>query len=327
MIRIVLLLAGMAMASAAAATEAPQHRLTIAIQESGTALWELQAIELLGLDEQHDLEIRLRPVADSRAGQIALQAGAVDVILSDFVWVSMQRHRGNRLTMVPHSLAVGALLAPAGGEVAAVTDLPGQTIAIAGGPVDKSWVILQAYYRAETGAALAERVEARYGAPPLVNELLLSGRAAAAMNYWHWNARARAAGAVEVISVAEMLAALGVPETPPLLGWTFSDATAAQQPDALRAFLDASFAAKALLAEDDDLWEALRPAMRAEADEALFTALRDGYREGIVTAYDPHATAAAEATFALLAEHGGPGLVGDGETLAPGTFWDGYSRP
>ncbi|HEV7277098.1 MAG TPA: ABC transporter substrate-binding protein [Devosiaceae bacterium] len=327
MIRTLLLLGSVAVASWAAAAEAPQHSLTIAIQESGTALWELQAIDLLGLDEEHDLEIRLRHVADSRAGQIALQSGAVDVILSDFVWVSTQRHRGNRLTMVPHSLAVGALMAPEGGEVAAVTDLPGQTIAIAGGPVDKSWVILQAYYREQTGEVLTERVHERYGAPPLVNELLLGGRAGAAMNYWHWNARATAAGAVEVISVAEMLAALGVPETPPLLGWTFSDETAEQKSEALRAFLDASFAAKAMLAQDDAVWEALRPAMRAEGDEALFIALREGYRAGIVTAYDPTATAAAEATFALLAEHGGTELVGEGDALAPGTFWDGYSLP
>lgn len=327
MIRTLLLVGSVAIASSAVAAEAPQHSLTIAIQESGTARWELQAIEMLGLEERHDLEIRLRDVADSRAGQIALQSGAVDVILSDFVWVSTQRHRGNRLTMVPHSLAVGALLAPAGGEVATVADLPGQTIAIAGGPVDKGWVILQAYYREQTGEALTERVDERYGAPPLVNELLLGGRAGAAMNYWHWNARAAAAGAVEVISVAEMLAALGVPETPPLLGWTFSDETAAQKPEALRAFLDASFAAKAMLAQDDGLWEGLRSAMRAQEDEALFIALRDGYRAGIVTVYDPRATAAAEATFALLAEHGGAALVGAGEALAPGTFWDGYSRP
>jgi NitT/TauT family transport system substrate-binding protein len=327
MIRTLLLLGSVAVASWAVAAEAPQHSLTIAIQESGTARWELQAIEMLGLDEQYDLQIRLRDVADSRAGQIALQSGAVDVMLSDFVWVSMQRHRGNRLTMVPHSLAVGALMAPEGGEVAAVADLPGHTIAIAGGPADKSWVILQAYYREQTGEALSERVDERYGAPPLVNELLLGGRAGAAMNYWHWNARAAAAGAVEVISVGEMLAALGVPETPPLLGWTFSDDTAKQKPDALRAFLDASFAVKKVLAQDDDVWDALRQAMRAEGDEALFIALREGYRAGIVTAYDPNATAAAEATFALLAEHGGAELVGEGDELAAGTFWDGYSRP
>jgi NitT/TauT family transport system substrate-binding protein len=128
------------------------------------------------------------------------------------------------------------------------------------------------------------------------------------------------------MSVAEMLAALGVPETPPLLGWTFSEETAERKPEALRAFLDASFAAKALLAQDDSAWEALRPAMRAEGDDALFAALRDGYRAGIVTAYDPDATAAAEVTFALLAKHGGAEVVGEGQVLAPGTFWDGYSR-
>src|SRR5687768_11310269 len=81
--------------------------LTIGVQESGTVQWEIQTIKDLGLDAKHGLDLDIRPLADSRAGQIALLAGAVDVILSDFVWVSIQRGDGNMVTMVPHSLAVG----------------------------------------------------------------------------------------------------------------------------------------------------------------------------------------------------------------------------
>lgn len=300
--------------------------VTVGVQESGTVQWEIDTIERLGLDERHGFELQVRPLADSRAGQIALQAGAVDIILSDFVWVSIQRHAANMVTMVPHSLAVGGLMLAPDSAIAGVEDLKGATIAVAGGPVDKSWVVLQAYYQKLTGANLADDATIDYGAPPLVNELLAAGRADAGLNFWHFNARAKAAGMTELLPVAAMLGSLGVSAQPPLLGWTFTEATAASKTQAITAFLDASFAAKAVLLDDDAAWEPLRPLMGAADDAVLFAQLRDDYRAGIVGQYRPEAMGAAAEAFALMAEFGGSDLVGDTQTLAPGTFWQGYSK-
>ncbi|UYN98212.1 MAG: ABC transporter substrate-binding protein [Devosia sp.] len=302
-----------------------EDRLVLGLQESGTVQWEIAAIRNLGLDVAHDLVLEVRPLADSRAGQIALQTGAVDVILSDFTWVSAQRHAGRDFTMVPHSLAVGGLMVPADSPVLGLADLRNGVIAVAGGPADKSWVVLQAYYHDLTGRRLAEDVEARFGAPPLVNELLGQGRVDAALNFWHWNARAKSRGMVEVISVADMLRGLGLKDQPPLLGWTFSEANAAAKPVAIKKFLDASFAAKAVLVTDDAAWEDLATLMGAADDRALFEQLRDDYRAGMVTGYFPEDVAAAEQAFALLAEHGGFEVVGDMSELEPGTFWAGYA--
>ena len=315
--------AALALSWAGPALAAP---LVLGAQESGTVQWELATISALGLDKKHGVELEIRPLADSRAGQIALQAGAVDVILSDFVWVSLQRHQGGTVTMVPHSLAVGGLMLPAGSAITSVADLKGKTIAVAGGPVDKSWVTLQAYYNSVTGARLVDDVTANYGAPPLVNELLGNGGADAALNFWQWNARAKAAGASELIPVARMLADLGVSEQPPLLGWTFTEETADTRHDDLVGFLNASFEAKDRLLHDDAVWEPLRALMGAEADEALFLRLRDDYRAGIVAHYDPAHTEPAEQAFALMARFGGADLVGDSEALDPGTFWKGFSK-
>ena len=303
-----------------------EETLVLGLQESGTALWEIEAIHALGLDDKYGVTLEIRPLADSRAGQIALQAGAVDVILSDFTWVSAQRHLGSDFTLVPHSLAVGGLIVPADSEIEAVEDLAGKTIGVAGGPVDKSFVVLQAYYAAVTDSTLIDDAQARFGAPPLVNELLASGGVDAGLNFWHWNARAKAAGMREVISVAGMFEGLGLSAPPPLLGWTFSESVAAQKGDAFQAFLDASFEAKAALLSDDAVWEELAPVMGAADDRALFVQLRDGYRAGIVEAYDPDDTELAELTFGLLAEFGGPDVVGEQTELAPGTFWEGYRK-
>jgi NitT/TauT family transport system substrate-binding protein len=300
--------------------------LVVGVQESGTVQWEIQTIKDLGLDAKHGLDLQVRPLADSRAGQIALQAGAVDVILSDFVWVSIQRGDGNMVTLVPHSLAVGGLMVPADSPIASVSDLAGKTIAVSGSPVDKSWVILQAFYNKTTSATLTDDASARFGAPPLVNELLATGGVDAALNFWQWNARAKAAGMTELLSVAGMLETLGVTEQPPLLGWTFADQTAQTRTAAITAFLDASFEAKAVLLTDDTAWDKLAELMGASGDPALFTQLRDDYRAGIVSGYDPADTEAAAQAFALLAQYGGADMVGDQTELAPGTFWEGYRK-
>jgi len=313
-------LAGFATAATAAET------IVLGLQESGTVQWEIEAIKALGLDREHDLVIEVRNLADSRAGQIALQAGAVDVILSDFTWVSAQRAAGSDFAMVPHSLAVGGLMAAAGSNIKTVADLAGKTIGVAGGPADKSYVVLQAYYASVTGEALTDAVEARFGAPPLINELLASGGIDAGLNFWHWNARAKAAGMAEVISVAAMFEELGLAEQPPLLGWTFSESVASQKADALDQFLDASFAAKTALLTDDDVWLGLAEVMGASDDPALFAQLRDDYRAGIVSAYDPDDITAATEAFSVLAEFGGSDVVGEQTELAPGTFWAGYRK-
>ena len=322
------LLAGAALmaASVSAGFAQEANKIVIGVQESGTVGWELAAMQKLGLDKKNNLELEVRNVADSKAGQIALQSGAVDVILSDFVWVSLQRAQGNMVTMVPHSLAVGGLMTAPDSGITKVEDLKGKTLAVAGSPVDKSWVILQAYYNSKTGGHLADDVSAKYGAPPLVNELLAKGEAPAALNNWNWNARAKVDGKVEVISVADMLKDLGVAEQPPLLGWTFTDATGNDKKAALTAFLNASFDTKQALLTDDKVWDDIRDMTGAKDNDALFAQIKNDYRAGIVQHYDPNHMEAAEQSFALMAKFGGKDVVGDQTTLSDGTFWKGYQK-
>src|SRR5579872_3818989 len=64
-------------------------KLTLALQGTGTGKWEIAAMQDLGLDKKYKLELTVNDVADSPAGQVALQAKAADVVLSDFVWVNL----------------------------------------------------------------------------------------------------------------------------------------------------------------------------------------------------------------------------------------------
>jgi NitT/TauT family transport system substrate-binding protein len=194
---------------------------------------------------------------------------------------------------------------------------------VAGGPVDKSFLVLQALYAQKTGRSLTRDATITYGAPPLVNEELLGRRADASLNFWHFNARASLSGAHYLVTVPEMLKDLGIARTPPLLGWVFSEGFAARHPETIKAFLDASFATKQALLTDDSIWVRIRPVMNAP-DDALFIALRDAYRAGIVTSYTDADIDAAKATYALIARYGGAELAGDSPGLAAGTFWAGY---
>jgi NitT/TauT family transport system substrate-binding protein len=302
----------------------PAKKIELGLQATGTAAWEIAAMQEAKIDEEHGIDVEIRDVANSGAGQVALQAHEVDVILSDFVWTSIQRHEGADFTFVPHSLAVGALMVMPDGPIQSIEDLDGASIAVAGGPVDKSYVALQAYYAAKTGGSLPDVIEAEFGAPPLVNELLLSGQVDAALNFWHFNARAMVDGAVELISVSDMLKELGVTRTPPLLGWVFSERWARSHKDEIGRFLEASFETKQLLLEDDELWNSIRPAMGDDISDEVFIALRDSYRRGIVTSYGQEDIDAAAQSFALMAQYGGVDLVGDVTAIAEGTFWDGF---
>lgn len=323
-----IMLGGLALLAATAVSGfAPEkHKLTLAVQATGTVKWELAAMHELGIDEKHALELTINDVADSPAGQVVLQAKGADIILSDFVWVSLQRHQGNLVTMVPHSLTVGGLMVDPAASINSIADLKGKTMAVSGSPSDKSFVILAADYAKLTGGNLSDDADIKFGAPPLVNEIFTGGQAQASLNLWNWNARAKVAGKTQLISVGDLLADLGVTPTPPLLGWTFFEDNVRKKKKEFKAFLDASFETKEALLTDDAVWEKIRPVMNVGDDDALFKQLRDDYRAGIVQKYSADDMDSATASFAVMAKFGGPDVVGDATELDPGTFYKGYHK-
>jgi NitT/TauT family transport system substrate-binding protein len=214
---------------------------------------------------------------------------------------------------------------PAAG-IATLGDLKGKTLVVSGSPTDNSFVILTADYNKLTDGDLSKDASIRFGEPQLVNEMFASGQAQAALNLWIWNARAKVAGKAELTSVGDMLADLGVSQTPPLLGWTFSEDFAKKHKESLKAFLNASFETKAAMLTDDTVWDKIRDAMSVGDDDALFKQLRDEYRAGIVQHYAASDMGPAAETFAVMASFGGPDVVGDATDLADGTFYKGYRK-
>ena len=307
-----------AMGVSATAQDLP--KLRISVLKFGTVNWELDTIGHYGLDSANGFEMDVQGVAGGSAAQVAFQGGAADVIVSDWIWVARQRAAGKDYVFLPYSKAVGGVMVPAGSTARTLKDLAGGKIGIAGGPLDKSWLILRAYAEQAFGMDLAAQTEQVFGAPPLIFKTALDGDLAGAINFWHFMAKMKAAGMAELISVDEAAQALGLDPETPLLGYVFKGEMLAGNPELVRSFATASRAAKDRLATDDAAWDRLRDRMNAKSD-AEFEALKAGFRAGIPA---PGAVdeASAQSFFALMARLGGRDLVGSAKTLPSGVFLD-----
>ena len=292
--------------------------LRAAVLKIGTVNWELDTIRHYGLDEANGFRLEVVGMAGNPATRIAFQAGEADVMVADWIWVARQRAAGRDFVFIPYSKAVGALVVPKGSKARRLSDLKGSRIAIAGGPVDKSWLILRAYARQQENFDLAGETEAVFGAPPLVFRMGVSGEVGGAINFWHFLAKMEARGMRPLVSVADAASALGLDPDMPLLGYVVRGEMARENPDLLRGLIAASRAAKARLRDDPSAWDRLRPIMRAKAD-ADFEALKAGWIAGIPDDKPIDPTAAAR-VLDVMARLGGEKLVGKATTLPDGVF-------
>lgn len=292
--------------------------IKIAALEGGTVNWELETIKAEGLDVANGFTLETLPVAGNPASQIALQGGAVDAIVSDWFWVARMRAEGEDFRFIPYSKAVGGLQVGADSAVNTLADLRGKTIGIAGGPLDKSWLILRAYAQQNNGFDLAAETEQVFGAPPLIMEAGLSGEVDGAINFWHFMAKQEAAGMRTVVTVSEAASGLGLDPETPLLGYVVRGEWVAEHPELAAGLAAASNGAKAVLASDPAAFERIRPIMNAKTD-AQFAALKAGFIAGI-PATGAVDEGAAGKMLAVMADLGGAELVGKATTLPEGVF-------
>ncbi|PKH88080.1 ABC transporter substrate-binding protein [Colwellia sp. Bg11-28] len=297
-----------------------QPEVRVGVLKFGTVNWEIDVIKHHQLDKKFQFDLTVMALASKNASAVALQSKAVDIILSDWLWVNRQRFEQRMYTMYPTSMATGGLYVSANSAVKSLADLKGKKVGIAGGAVDKSWLLLQAYSQKKYGLDLKKQAEPTFAVPPLLNRLMLRGDLDAAINFWHYGARLKAAGYKTLVTVPQMLAELGIETKIPLLGWVFDQTWANEHPEAITRFLQASLEAKQILLSSDKEWQRIRPLIKAE-NEDVFTLLKKDYRAGLLREFGDKEIAASQQVFEILAEQGGSALVGKATALSEGTFW------
>ncbi len=276
-----------------------------------------------GLDKANGIRIDVLPLASTPATLVALQAGRVDCVVSDWLWVSHQRASGADWTFFPFSTDLGMLVAARGVPIHRLADLRHRRLGVAGSPLDKSWVILQALAR-ERHINLARDAQVSFGAPPLLNQELMAGRLDAVLTYWNFAARLQSQGFPVVLSMSDALRQLGFKTEIPLVGYVVSDRWARAHPRALAGFVRATREAESILATSNAEWKWLGPRTPARSPAEL-KALRETFRAGIPVHWGEAERREAEALYALFAKVGGKTLVGSSTALQPGTFLDTVS--
>lgn len=288
--------------------------------EIGTVNWEMQTIIDHKLDEKHGFKLVMQSYADNGATRVAVEGDEADMAVADWIWVARQNAEGKAYTLVPYSKAVGGLVAKADAGVNTLQDLKGAKVGIAGGPLDKSWLILRAYATQEYGMDLAAKTEQVFGAPPLIFKAGLDGETKGSINFWHFLAKMKAAGMVEVINVETAATALGLNPDTPLLGYYMKQDFVAAHEGIAQALYDASRDAKDLLAADPTAWDAIRPQMNAEKD-SQFEALKADWLAGTPNR-GPVNVDDANKLLALMNDLGGAELVGQATSVPEGLFAD-----
>jgi NitT/TauT family transport system substrate-binding protein len=293
--------------------------IRIGAQKSGTLGWELEVIKARGLDASAGLKLEIVDLANTDAAKIAISGRSVDVIYSDWLWVSRERSLGRKLTFAPTSTAVGAVMVKDGGTIAALADLEGKTLGVAGGPLDKSWLMLQAYAK-RSGVDIAERSRVVYGAPPLLAEKAVQGELDATLQYWNFCADLELRGFHRLVDIADVEKGLGAAGPVAMIGYVFDEDFAARNRSALAKLLDITSQARQILVSDDTLWPDIMKRI-GQKDPNAAALYRKRYSDGAPRRPIAEEEADARILFKALAAIGGEALVGAARDLDPGTFY------
>ncbi len=291
------------------------------MQKTGTFAWELAVIKDQGLDAKAGLDLVVTELATTEAGKVALMGGSVDIILSDWLWVARERGLGSNLTFRPYSTALGAVMVPAASPAQSLADLRGKTVGVAGGPIDKSWLMLRAFAQ-KSGLDLKSEANIVYGAPPLLYQKAVAGELDASLNFWNYAVPLEARGFRRLIGIEEVEKQLGAKGPLALVGYVFDESLAKTHGEALARFFQISRQAKEELSRSDADWERIGKELGV-TDPKELALYRKSYTEGIPAR--PVAAEAADATalYRVLRDIGGSELVGAAAELDPGAFYLG----
>lgn len=299
------------------ASEKPLIRL--GLLAFGTANWEMSVIQKQGLETEH-YRLQISKMANPQASKIALQSGAVDIIITDWLWVSKQRSKGQDYTFYPYSNTTGALVVAKDSAIKQLTDLKNKKLAIAGGELDKNNLLLRALMQKQALTDVFSSIKKVYGSPPLLSEQIKRKRVDALLTYWHYATRLEAEGYQILMTGRDILQGLGIQVDIPSIGYVFNHSWATQHKTALHAFLQHTQQTKKALCKNNSLWDSIQPVVHASTPK-INQLLRQRYCSGLISSWGILEQQAIEQVYQHLKAMSKTQLTGGTETLEAGSFW------
>ncbi|MBV68895.1 MAG: ABC transporter substrate-binding protein [Pelagibacterales bacterium] len=295
--------------------------LKIAVLKFGSVNWELDVLEHHGLDKEFKLNLKRVQMTNKDAAAIAFLSDSADIFVTDWIWVSKQRYQGNKVSFLPYSTAAGGLIIKNSSEITSIHDLKNKKVGIAGGSIDKSWLLFRAFFKKKYGMEATTFFRTSFAAPPLINGLLKTGDLDAGINYWNYNARLKAQGFKVIINIEDMLPILGIKGDLPLIGYVFKEELLEREYDLVKRFLQATNLSRKILEESDEEWDRIMKLTGAR-DKEMLISIRDSFRKGIPKSEIETLNQNIIKAYDILKNIGGKKLVGKGERLAEGTIWN-----
>ncbi len=273
-----LLLLGLPAVGAAEA----QKTIDVGLQAGGTLSWVTFAIERYKLDQQLGFTLKATTYASKEATRVALRSGAAQVVVDDFLEVTLLRQKGFPVSAVyPFSLLTGGVVVPQDSPIRSVADLQGKTLG-ATSLTDKTLLILRAYTKLKAGFDVQDASKVVSVSSPLMEQFMNRGEIQAGIPFWHHNARMVSGGKFrELVSSGDLMKGLGLPKNVPLL---YVVARTDTDPATLRLFLKAMLLAEEKMKSDAAFWPAMLDAnLYVLPDRAQLPALRRQWAAGLPT--------------------------------------------
>lgn len=286
-----------------------QKTISVGNQAGGTLAWVLFAIDRYHIDQDLGLKVNTTTYASKDATRVALRSGAAQIVVDDFIEVSLLRQKGFPVSAVyPFSLLTGGIIVPSDSPVKSVADLKGKTLG-ATSLTDKSLLLLRAYTKAKAGFDVQDASKVVAVSSPLMEQFMQKGEIQAGIPFWHHAARMISGGKYrQLISSADLLRGLGLPQQVPQLYIVARNDT---DPEALKLFLKAVTLAQQKMKTDDAFWPAMLDAnLYVLPDRTQLPALKTQWAAGLPkgwTASDLNATLLLTRKLIAVA---GPDVVG-----------------